>query len=365
MMKILKIIFIALALSPGSWLLAQNHAAEDKGGAVAMDGAFLRPVQKRDSVLIADQLDYGVLIKGLAEGTRLAFPDYSKGFADSIEIVSGWKIDTVGVEKIKKTKDRLYDIEAKIRIVSFDEGQYELPRLAVVRNTPDGRTDTLVFNKMNLDVRTIPVDTTTFKPHDIKGQIRYPVTFREVLPYIAGGLTAILLVAIAVRLIRKHRREKTGGVSNEPPHIIALRNLDKFRGNKFWAPDKQKTFYSGVTDALREYISARYGFGAMEMTTAEIFRELNGQEVPKELYNDVKGLFECSDFVKYAKHTVSDEDNAKVLPLAVKFVTDTYQKVLDEEAAKQAAEASEIPAADNKENTDSIDREDDSAYMPK
>ena len=99
-----------------------------------------------------------------------------------------------------------------------------------------------------------------------------------------------------------------------------------------WVPEKQKAFYSGVTDALREYISSRYGVSAMEMTTAEIFADMKGADVPKELLSEVQTLFERADFVKFAKYVASDEDNASVLPLAVRFVTETYQTQVEEES---------------------------------
>ena len=75
------------ALSSGLSSYAATAFSGD-GGVIAMESSFLRPVQKRDSVLIADQLEYGVSIKGIAEGTGLVFPDYSKVFADSVELVS-------------------------------------------------------------------------------------------------------------------------------------------------------------------------------------------------------------------------------------------------------------------------------------
>jgi hypothetical protein len=106
---------------------------------------------------------------------------------------------------------------------------------------------------------------------------------------------------------------------------VALRKLDKYRGNAMWVPQKQKVFYSGVTDALREYISERYGIGAMEMTTAEIFENMKTTDAPKELLGELKELFERADYVKFAKFVASDEDNAATLPLAVRFVTATYQ----------------------------------------
>ena len=113
-----------------------------------------------------------------------------------------------------------------------------------------------------------------------------------------------------------------------------------------------------MTDALREYIVARYGVGAMEMTTAEIFADLRRTDVPADLYEEMKGLFERADFVKFAKFVASPEDNATVLPQAIRFVTSTYQAEVEEEAAQE--EADPAPAAPEARH-----EEKDEDYMPK
>jgi len=70
------------------------------------------------------------------------------------------------------------------------------------------------------------------------------------------------------------------------------------------------------------------------MTTAEIFRDMAGTDVPKDLYDEMKALFERADFVKFAKYVVPAEENASVLPQAVRFVTTTYQTEIEEEASQ-------------------------------
>ena len=70
----------------------------------------------------------------------------------------------------------------------------------------------------------------------------------------------------------------------------------------------------------------------MEMTTAEIFDGLRGTDIPVDLYQEMKDLFERADFVKFAKYIATPEDNATVLPQAVRFVTSTYQTEVEEEA---------------------------------
>lgn len=306
------------------------------GKVVEMNGSFLTQIQERDSVLIADQLLYGVSLEKVQEGTQLQFPDWSKEFKDGVMLLTPWIVDTVKVHRAKKGQPKLLDIKGSVVITSFLEGEYELPRVAVQRISVDGVTDTLLFEPMKLKVMTMPVDTATFKVHDIKGQIRYPLTFAEILPWL-GLFYLVAAVIIATVCLIMMRRKKDSGESGrrEPAHIVALRKLDVYRGDKLWVPEKQKSFYSGVTDALREYIVSRYGISAMEMTTKEIFDGLAGEDVPKELYAELKELFERADYVKFAKYVASNDENATAVPLAVRFVTTTYQTELDSEAESQ------------------------------
>ena len=305
-----------------------------QGKMVKMGPSLLQPLQERDSVLIADQLFYGFELKQVEEGTQFFFAKESDTLMTNIRVVKPWQMDTVKIKKQKNAQPRLLDLKGGVTVTSFEEGIYYLPPIAVQRLSKDGVLDTLVFDPQTVEIKTMPVDTATFKPHDIKGVIRYPLTFAEVAPWVGGGLLVIGLIALAVWLIVRHSRSKNPEfIKKEPAHIVALRKLDQFRGNKLWIPEKQKIFYSGITDILREYIAERYGIAAMEMTTAEIFADMKKTDVPKHLRDEMQQLFELADFVKFAKFTASDDDNAKALPAAVRFVTSTYQ--IDIEAAKE------------------------------
>ena len=303
------------------------------GTIIPMGDAFLQPLQERDSVLIADQLIYGISLDGVESGTQFRFPEFRQEKGDAVMILTQWQIDTVKVHRQKKGRPDLLDIKAGIVITSFEEGEYGLPPIAVERISGSMVVDTLVFTPQRLTVKTMPVDTATFEVHDIKGQIRYPLTFMEVLPYLVAGLLLAGLAALAVYLVKRYRRKAYGeDMRRDPAHIIALRKLDKYRGDKLWAAEKQKGFYSGVTDALREYVVARYGISAMEMTTKEIFDDLKGTDIPEDIYAELKSLFERSDYVKFAKYVATNDENASVVPLAVRFVTTTYQADVESQA---------------------------------
>ena len=302
-----------------------------KGELVYQKGAFLKQLQERDSILIADQLLYGFDLNGVEEGTMFAFPQLQDTLMEGVEIVRGWHLDTLNLKKGKNGTPNVYDLRGGIVITSFDQGQYALPPLSMQRMTKDGVVDTLVFDSQLLDVKTMPVDTASFQLHDIKGQIKYPITFKEVLPWVGAVVGILGVIALIVWLVIRYSKKRGAEAEKkEPAHIVAFRKLDKYKGNKMWAPEKQKAFYSGVTDALREYIDARYDIGAMEMTTAEIMKELKKTDISEELQIGLKELFERADYVKFAKYIASDEENAAALPLAVRFVASTYQMEVEE-----------------------------------
>ncbi len=338
----MKSVFNCLCSMILAGVLAWPAPARDTSAVKFAGEAFLEPLQERDSVLIADQLEYGFELDEVKAGTGFMFQDFSKGFCEGVEVVSPWRLDTLKVLKGRKKAPQLMNLKGSVTITSFDEGRYELPPLSVVRISPEGRMDTLSFSPKVLEVKTMPVDTASFKVHDIKGQIQYPLEFREVLPYVGGAVLLALAILAAIWLTRKYLGRKSDGeAGKEPAHVAALRKLDKLRGDSLWVPEKQKLFYSGVTDALREYIVSMFGVPAMEMTTKEIFDNLKGKDIRPDLYEEAKELFERADYVKFAKYVATQAENASAVPVAVKFVTMTYQEELDAESGQPATQSKE------------------------
>ena len=115
----------------------------------------------------------------------------------------------------------------------------------------------------------------------------------------------------------------------------ALRSLEKIRGQKLCQNGKQKQFYTAVTDTLRRYMADRYGFQAMEQTSAEIFDSLKDKEIDERLMERVKDLFTTADFVKFAKHNASDQENEEAIPTAVSFVNSTFMQQLEDEKSAE------------------------------
>ena len=303
-------------------LLLCIPASAQEGRRIEAGPSFLEPLQRRDSILVWDQFHYGVELKDIAEGTPLGLPLITDEVRDKtakeghLAILGDWQLDSVKVST-KRDSIARYDIRAYMTIAPEVPGQFELFELNCLVGV-----DTLVFIHQIMDVKEPSIDLETFQPNDIKPQRKFPLTFKEIAPWALGAIILCQLAWLLIRWIKS--RKKAEEKPAEPAHIRALRKLDKLRGDKFWKPEHQKAFYSGVTDALREYIASRFGVGAMEMTTAEIFGALKGEkDIPANMYDEIKELFEVADFVKFAKLTVPEDDNKDVLPKAVKFVTET------------------------------------------
>ncbi|MBO4558084.1 MAG: hypothetical protein J5693_05710 [Bacteroidales bacterium] len=281
----------------------------------------------RDTILIGDQIEWIIPLE-MAPGEKFFLEDIDNPPAPGVEIIKPIQIDTVASNR-KELK-----IEGRVILTSFDSGSYYLPPLIAMIEHAGGDVDTLYMDGPTLEVTTIPIDTATYVIKDIKGQIKYPVKFKEVLPWLLLALLLAALIYALVRFIKMRRENRTflgRPIVKDPPHIVALRALDKIRKQKLWQNNKQKQFYTEVTDALRVYIADRYGIVALERPSKEMLADLKKQDIEEKLYENMEQLFSTADLVKFAKYEAGAEENEEVIPDAVRFVNATYMKEIDEE----------------------------------
>ena len=152
----------------------------------------------RDSILIGDQIEWTLDLQ-LAPGESARISKPGEAPVPGVEALGEMTLDTLS------QKGGKLDLRGRVVLTSFDSGSYDLPQLFVLLARTDGSVDTLTYHGPHLEVTTIPIDTATFQPYDIKGQIRYPLTFKEVLPWIGLVLLVAALVWLLVRWIRMRR----------------------------------------------------------------------------------------------------------------------------------------------------------------
>ncbi|NMB37550.1 MAG: hypothetical protein GX993_05895 [Bacteroidales bacterium] len=296
-------------------------SAQDNGG------PQYKSLLSRDSILIGDQIEWRIPVR-ISEGEDYYIERPDEPVAPGVETIKGFHIDTISFKRGQ------LEVEGRMTLTVFDSGSFFLPPVIVHIERADGSVDTLFYDGPIIDVNTIQIDTATFVPFDIKGQIKYPVTFSEILLWIGIALVVALIIWFIVRAVKRGREGRSffgRPIVKDPPHIVALRSLEKIRGQKLWQNNRHKQFYTAVTDTLRVYISDRYHIAAMEQTSNEMFEELKDKEIDPSLMERLRELFTTADFVKFAKYTPSIGDNENAIPTAVRFVNSTFLQEIEKE----------------------------------
>ena len=281
----------------------------------------------RDSILIGDQIEW-VFPLEFSEGENFFLEEPEDPVVQGVETISKLSFDTLSAKK------GLVKVEGKIILTSFDSGSYYLPNLLALIERENGQVDTILFDGPVLEVNTIPIDTSNYVIKEIKDQMKYPVTFREVALWVLLVLLIAAVIYVIVRYIKYRKENKTffgKPVVKDPPHIVALRSLDKIHKQKLWQNSKQKQFYTAVTDTLRVYIADRFGIVALERPSGEMLEDRKKENIDAGIYEEVSELFARADLVKFAKYEAGAEENENTIPVAVRFVNASYQQEIEEE----------------------------------
>ncbi|MGE0091893.1 MAG: hypothetical protein AB7S40_04975 [Bacteroidales bacterium] len=290
----------------------------------------------KDTILIGDQVTLKFR-SNILKGEKFVFPDMKNPVTEGVELISQPITDTISVD------GNSVNLESRVVVTSFDSGSYKLPSFTAYKFKIDGTVDTLNFEGGELEVTTIQIDTSSFQPFEVKDQMNYPFTIKEVMPWVGIILFVMLLLLLITRTVKKIRERKSlfgKGAELEPPHIIALKKLESLREQKLWQKN-QKEFFTNVTDILREYLEFRFEMQAMEKTSNEILSELSVLNLDKEVLKQLSELFRIADFVKFAKHSAETEECEHAVPMAVRFINSVYVRQIEEE--KEAEEKENKP----------------------
>lgn len=276
-----------------------------------------------DSILIGDRAVMKVEVE--KDFTQVVNPPQFENniIGNAIEILAIDPIDTVEVAT------RRHRITYNYVLTSFEEGTFSLsnfPALYLDKNI----TDTLYApESIALTVGTLAVDTLNTTIYDIKAPVETPLLLGEVQGYIEIILlTGVVLAAIIYLIVnrkRKERTEQTKALPTEPPHLKAIRELEALHNQKIWQNNKHKLYYTRLTDILREYLLGRYEIRALEMTSDEIMNAVKEITLSAKNSADLNKILRLADYVKFAKHIPSPEENEEAYYAAYYFVEETKQ----------------------------------------
>ncbi len=276
------------------------------------------------NILIGDQIKLFLEIDH-PKNVSVEFPQIADSLQSLIEVLDKTKIDTIDLENSELQKQiRAYTITC------FDSGSYRIAPQWFKINI-NGTIDSVPTNGVTLHVHTMEIDTTRGLT-DIKMPYGAPVTLKEVTPYILGVMLIGALIFLILYSIKRKKKNKPFFAMpvkpKEPPHIIALRELDRIKNEKIWQKEKIKQYYSEVTDVLRNYIEERFEIPAMEQTTHEILESFKYRRdlLGEKSFRNLSQILSLADLVKFAKYNPLPDDNNLTLVNSYFFVNETKKE---------------------------------------
>jgi hypothetical protein len=265
----------------------------------------------------------------------LNFPLFGNELFDKIEILEQSEVDSATIDETTLRLSKTYTV------TSFDSGFYAIPPFVLTIDSQSGGGQ-ILSNPLALKVLTFDVDTTQ-GIFDVKPIQSVPYTLAEIVPWVVGGVLFVGLIIFFIWLFRRLRRnEPVFSIVREkviePPHIIALRELDQIKKEKLWQTGRVKEFYTHLTDVLRTYIEGRYNVQALEMTSGETLQELKSVMGDEQgALQNLKQVLLTADMVKFAKASPLPDENDLSMMNAYFFVNQTKiveVKPLDELATE-------------------------------
>lgn len=258
---------------------------------------------------------------------KIDFPNISDTIIKQIEV-----IDKSAIEKYIPDSSNLKRLGMKqaLIITSFDSGYYAIPPFRFIINGDS--TNAVETEALLLSVNTVAVDTTQ-NIKDIKPPFEVPFSWREYLPYMYWGLTALIALAgitlLIIYLVKKKRIQPVPKVviSNVPPHVTAIQRLEKLREEKLWQQGKIKQYHSEISEILRQYIEQRFYIPAMEQVTEEILYSIRTILIDEEHKMKLKQILILADLVKFAKEHPLPHENEQSWIIAYDFINATKSEI--------------------------------------
>lgn len=252
-------------------------------------------------------------------GAKIVYPTFERAqfLTPGVEVLGATDADTSLIDNDMMTVSKTFTL------TSFDEKLYAIPGMKV---KVDGKTYTA--NQLALKVLPVEVDTLHldkfFPPKDVQDN---PFEWAEWSGIFWMSVVVLLLCILCCYLAVCLKQNKPvivriRVIKKVLPHQKALNVIEKLRKEKLNSSENQKEYYTQLTDALRQYIKERFGFNAMEMTSAEILDRLH-ETGDQNMLDELKELFYTADLVKFAKYSTLLNENDMNLVNAINFIDQT------------------------------------------
>jgi hypothetical protein len=218
--------------------------------------------------------------------------------------------------------------EFVLRIAAYEPGELQLPPIDVTYLRTGGEVKSARTGPVAIKIASLIAN----EPEPALKDAAAPVSVMEenrIPLYVGGALLAAgvgaLISFFIVRKLRARRGERPGPPPR-PAHEVALERLDRLGALGFLENADNRPFYFAVSEVIRDYLGARFGFDSLEMTTDELIAELQrhtGRDLASFMVSEIQAWLSASDLVKFAKVSPTASEARGALESAIRLVTAT------------------------------------------
>lgn len=298
---------IASIIGAPSLVCAQDGSPAEQSSVLAPDSADSTP--KRFRIVAATAgVDLGALLDITLEPLN---PNFDETSIVSIELTEGADVwNVTGAWKADySSSTRRGAWHASIQ--AFDVGEHPLPEFLVNFRTRTGAIESATAGgEADIEIASVIAQSEDAdRLRDLKPIHTFP---RRGFPWLAlaGGLLAAGAFAFIFWKLAGRGKIGDEDVAPEPelpPGVWAMREIDRRSVLPVNASGPAKEIATLSSDVIRMYLTRRYGFSVLDMTTGECLSVLRDWESSEDIRTAVKNFLEECDFVKFTKFEYSRE----------------------------------------------------------
>lgn len=291
---------------------AGPHSGTEDGGAPAP--RYTRTV-KPDQVQLGEPFVYEVVLTHPAAERFELVPAKDLGVFELLEQGRS-RLDSAGESQTT----------FRLKIALYDVGSHVLPAFDFEGVTAQRTRRVAVLGLPVSGLSALPKDADAkgAELRDIKGPADVPIRSYRLL-WILAGLVA--LGALAYAVYRWRKRPPAPVVPRAelvlPLAVRTRKALDALQAEQLPEKGRGREFYFRVSEILRGYLGERYGFEALECTSAELLARIDRYKAGNLPASELRSFVLESDFIKFAKQDASPQMCESALSFGRQLVTAT------------------------------------------
>lgn len=196
-------------------------------------------------------------------------------------------------------------------------GEYIVPKITLTYRTATGE-----------EIQATTEDTSIFVMNPNTGNLAIQTDYRFlILPAIV--VAAMIVAALTVLLYLKYRKPRSlEAMIVEPPlppGELAHRELARIQAMKLPAKGEFKAYYTMVSESVRKFLGAEFGFHVLERTTEEVMQDIQQRDVPESVRERTGKFLQEADMVKFAKYLPLLEEADIAMEQALRIVNESVE----------------------------------------